>query len=68
MKNLITWFILLGYSTSLIGQDLRDSVYIKTPIFEVWYNEVYEQPIKLIYKSTNRTKNVDRGSMDFIRT
>ena len=65
MKNLITWFILLGYSTSLIGQDLRDSVYIKTPIFEVWYNEVYEQPIKLIYKSTNRTKNVDRGSMDF---
>ena len=65
MKNLITWIILLGYSTSLIGQDLRDSVYIKTPIFEVWYNEVYEQPIKLIYKSTNRTKNVDRGSMDF---
>ena len=65
MKNLITWIILLGYSTSLIGQDLRNSVYIKTPIFEVWYNEVYEQPIKLIYKSTNRTKNVDRGSMDF---
>lgn len=65
MKNLITWIILLGYSTSLIGQELRDSVYIKTPIFEVWYNEVYEQPIKLIYKSTNRTKNVDRGSMDF---
>lgn len=65
MKTLIMWLVLLGYTTNLIGQELRESVYIKTPIFEVWYNEVYEQPIKLIYKSTNRVKNVDRGSMDF---
>jgi len=46
-------------------QKLREEVYVKTQIFEVWYNEVYEQPVKLIYKSENRPTNVNRGSMDF---
>ena len=31
----------------------------------MWYSEVLEQPVKLIYTSTDRPKNVDRGSMDF---
>jgi len=47
------------------SQKLREEVYVKTQIFEVWYNEVYEQPVKLIYKSENRPTNVNRGSMDF---
>jgi DNA/RNA endonuclease G (NUC1) len=34
-------------------------------VFKVWYNEVYEQPMKLVYTSTNRPKGVDRGSMNF---
>ena len=44
---------------------LRDSVYVKNAVFEVVYSEVLEQPKWLIYKSTNRPTNVNRGSMDF---
>ena len=46
-------------------RELREEVIVETAIFKVWYNEVYEQPMRLIYTSTNRPKNVDRGSMDF---
>ena len=66
MKNL--GLLLIGlflFSCTLEGQELRGEVYVKTPIFEVWYNEVYEQPMKLVYKSENRATNVNRGSMDF---
>ena len=49
----------------VVDPKLRKEVYVKTQIFEVWYNEVYEQPSKLVYKSTNRPTNVNRGSMDF---
>ena len=63
---LLTGFIFFGCETpELAAQELRKEVYVKTQIFEVWYNEVYEQPVKLIYKSTNRPTNVNRGSMDF---
>ena len=44
---------------------LRKEVVVENQVFKVWYNEVYEQPMKLIYTSTNRPKGVDRGSMDF---
>ena len=58
------------FSCTIEGQviespQLNDAVYVKTEIFEVWYNEVYEQPMKLVYKSENRPTNVNRGSMDF---
>jgi DNA/RNA endonuclease G (NUC1) len=58
------------FSCTIEGQviespQLKDAVYVKTEIFEVWYNEVYEQPMKLVYKSENRPTNVNRGSMDF---
>lgn len=48
-----------------IQKDLREEVLVETPIFTVIYSETKEQPIKLIYKSTDRPKNVDRGSMNF---
>ena len=48
-----------------IQKDLREEVLVETSIFTVLYSETREQPIKLIYKSTNRPKNVDRGSMNF---
>jgi DNA/RNA endonuclease G (NUC1) len=43
----------------------RDEVKIKNQVFEVLYSEILEQPKWLIYKSTNRPTNVNRGSMDF---
>lgn len=46
---------------------LRDRVEVTTPIFTVIYSETLEQPISLIYKSSNRPKNVDRGSMNFYK-
>lgn len=47
------------------SQQLREQVTVTTPIFTVIYSEVKEQPITLTYRSTNRPKNVDRGSMNF---
>ena len=49
----------------IVSQELRDEVIIENAVFKVWYSEVKEQPVKLIYTSTNRPKNVDRGSMNF---
>ena len=46
-------------------KQLREEVIVENGVFKVWYNEVKEQPMKLIYTSTNRPKGVDRGSMDF---
>ena len=65
-KILLLSFILWGCeSESIVAQDLRENVIVENAVFKVWYNEVKEQPVKLIYTSTNRPKNVDRGSMDF---
>ena len=49
----------------IVAQELRESVTVETPIFVVEYSETKEQPITLTYKSSNRPKNVDRGSMNF---
>ena len=66
LKLLLISLLFIGCGTpEIIAQDLRESVHIETEVFEVWYNEILEQPIKLIYTSTNRPKNVDRGNMDF---
>ena len=46
-------------------KELRAEVIVENQVFKVWYNEIYEQPMKLVYTSTNRVKNVDRGSMNF---
>ena len=43
----------------------RAEVIIENQVFKVWYNEVFEQPMKLVYTSKNRPKGVDRGSMNF---
>jgi len=52
------------YLTKFV-EELRDEVIVENAVFKVWYSEVKEQPVKLIYTSTNRPKNVDRGSMNF---
>ena len=46
---------------------LRTEVIVENQVFKVWYSELREQPLKLIYTSTNRVKNVDRGSMNFYK-
>lgn len=45
----------------------RSSVIINKGVYEVSYNEVFEQPNWVKYTVSNRPKNVDRGSMDFYK-
>ena len=65
-KILLLSFIMFGCEAEqIVAQDLREEVIIENQVFKVWYNEVKEQPVKLIYTSTDRPKNVDRGNMNF---
>jgi len=66
--NLLLLIILIGCTAEaqdIPSPELRSEVIIENNVFKVWYSEVKEQPTKLIYTSTNRVKNVDRGSMNF---
>ena len=66
LKIIFLAFLLVGCSPEeIVAQELRSEVIIENEVFKVWYSEVLEQPVKLIYTSTNREKNVDRGNMDF---
>lgn len=66
MKKL---FILAIVSFSLIiatsSTTQKDVVHVKNKVFEVHYSQNLEEPVWLIYKSTNRPTKVNRGSMDF---
>ena len=65
MKNLLLVLLTLTTFTSFSQKKLRDSIYIKTDIFEVVYSEVLEQPkfVKYIVKCSNGTAS--RTGMDF---
>ena len=68
-KIILLVVLLTGCEKDVIAQEpqkeLRQEVIVENQVFKVWYNEVYEQPMKLVYTSTNRPKGVDRGSMNF---
>jgi DNA/RNA endonuclease G (NUC1) len=59
---IINLFLSLNLSSQTCD---RESIIVKNKVFKVEYSEVLEQPLWVIYKSTNRPKNVDRGSMNF---
>ena len=61
----LTFFLVGCAREEIVSQELRNEVIIENEVFKVWYSEVLEQSVKLIYTSTDRPKNVDRGSMDF---
>jgi len=65
MKNLLLLLLTLISLSSFSQKKLRDSIYIKTDIFEVIYSEVLEQPkfVKYIVKCPNGTAS--RTGMDF---
>ena len=72
MKSLVSILLALTYLSCTAQGDfntpnLRESVKVETSIYTVWYSETKEQPIRLVYKSSNRHKNVDRGSMNFYK-
>ena len=65
MKNILLVLLTLLSLSSFSQKKLRDSIYIKTDIFEVVYSEVLEQPkfVKYIVKCSNGTAS--RTGMDF---
>lgn len=70
MRKLVSILLALTYLSCTAQDDfntpdLKETVKVETPIFTVWYSETKEQPVSLVYKSSNRPKNVDRGSMNF---
>jgi DNA/RNA endonuclease G (NUC1) len=70
LRSLVSILLALTYLSCTAqddfnAPDLRETVKVETPIFTVWYSETKEQPVSLVYKSSNRPKNVDRGSMNF---
>ena len=62
---LLSIFLVGCEAEEIVAQEKRTEVIVENQVFKVWYNEVKEQPVKLIYTSTNRPKNVDRGNMNF---
>jgi endonuclease G len=66
--RLLTLLAVMGCSSEGLTQDKREcceDLTVETPIFTVYYSESKQQPITLTYLSTDRPKNVDRGSMNF---
>ena len=64
-KILITTFITL-ITILVYGQKpLRDSVHVKTPIFEVMYSEKLEQPLWVTYTVQCPSGTASRSGMDF---
>jgi endonuclease G, mitochondrial len=62
MKKLI---LLLLLPNLVLGQKLREAVKIKTPIYEVVYNEKLEQPTKIQYTVQCPNGTASRAGMDF---
>ena len=63
MKKLLL-LLLLTTSFLSFGQ-LRDSVYVKTDIFEVSYSEKLEQPLRIKYQVLCPNGQASRQGMDF---
>lgn len=62
MKSFL--FLLLLLPTLVFAQ-LRDSVYVKSPIFEVVYSEILEQPKWIKYTVLCPEGSASRAGMDF---
>ncbi len=59
--NKVLLSLLLLVSLSTFGQD----IVVKNNVFQVLYSQQLEQPLKIVYESTNRPTKVNRGTMDF---
>ena len=56
---------MIGAFILFLSNITTPDILVKKSIYEVYYSQKLEQPIWLVYKSTNRQTNVNRGSMDF---
>ena len=65
MNTKIKYFAIGLSSILFISAQVIKDIKVKNQVFEVSYSQALEQPLELVYRSTNRVTNVNRGSMDF---
>ena len=65
MKKTIILLVVMLSTLTTFSQKLRDSILIKTDIFEVMYSEKLEQPIWVKYKVLCPNGTAPRTGMDF---
>jgi len=61
--NKVLLSLLLLISVSVSAQDVK----IKNNVFQILYSQSLEQPLEIVYHSTNRPTKVNRGTMDFYK-
>ena len=67
VKTFYLLTVLLYLLPSYLQAQLRDSVLVKTTIFEVMYSETKEQPLWVKYTARPIKKVADRKGMDFYK-
>jgi hypothetical protein len=66
MQKKFFLYILFTFMFNIsFSQKLRDSIYIKSDIFEIMYSEVLEQPLWVKYKVLCANGSYPRKGMDF---
>ena len=65
MKNILLLLFILTTFTSFSQKILRDSIVVKTPIFEIVYSEKLEQPKFIRYTVQCPNGTASRTGMDF---
>lgn len=63
--NICLCLLLSLWSVTSYSQSRRDSVYVKTQIFEVMYSEVFEEPLWVKYTVHCPNGTASRAGMDF---
>ena len=53
--------------TSILDRELKDSIIVSNNIFEISYNEIFEQPNWVKYQVRDIEKNADRAGMQFFK-
>lgn len=64
MRKIFLFILILTVSFPLFGQ-VKDTVYVKSPIFEVIYSQKFQQPIQLTYNVECPKNGVKRTGFDF---
>ena len=65
MKKLFLLFLFTVIAVTISAQTLRDSVHVKTSIYEVMYSETLEEPLWIKYTVQCPAGTASRTGMDF---
>jgi len=66
MKKILLILLIITLTFPLFGQ-VKDTVYVTTPIFEVMYSQKFQQPLQLMYQVECPTGKTSRSGLDFYK-